>query len=123
MKKLSYALLITLSFGLLFTSVSIAHKAGCKCECVCPEDDRKTSVEPATMQEAVGVVTAKGVNAINVQSDVDGTLYKLWSDDPSLISGLELGYRVKVSFIGNTVQSVKTLGIPVEAEPTMIRIN
>lgn len=123
MKKPFYMMAIALSLGLFLSFNSFAHEPGCTCECVCPEKENEPMADKSATQQVVGVVTALGANAVNVQSDIDGTLYKLWSDDPTPIQNLELGYRVQATFIGNSIQNLKVIGIPVEAEPTMIRIN
>ncbi|MGH7885889.1 MAG: hypothetical protein ACRENO_09370 [Thermodesulfobacteriota bacterium] len=143
MKKLITVFSITLLFGSFFYLDSNAHEEDCKCEC--PEKkmeemtDQKEMTEQKEMtdqqqvvveeeivqqeeQEIVGVVTAMDENAINIKDDLDGTLHKLWSEDPTLISNVAPGYRVEAVVSGERLLKLKTIGTPVNVEPTIIKI-
>ena len=119
MKKIFTLVSITFIFGLFLFSYANAHEVECKCA----EKSEKQVSEQQTVQTVEGVVTAVGENGINVQDDISGTIHKLWSDNPGLIRHLEPGYRVEITYLGNSIQKLKTLGVPVKAEPTMIRVN
>lgn len=137
MTKLITVFSITLLFGFFLYPDSNAHQAECKCEC--PEKSAEQITEKVKVDEPVqvvvkeeivepveedivGVVTAMDENAINIKDDFNGTLHKLWSEDPKLIRNVEPGYRVEAKVLGEKVLKLKTIGTPAKADPTIIQI-
>lgn len=78
--------------------------------------------EPEPVFEVLGTVSRIAENSIAIMNERDNKEYSLFSDNPEMLQNIEPGYRVEAYYTGDKLVNLIILGVPVEAEPTIIKL-